>query len=607
MKTSLLKSFIAATLVWACLESLCARGWAQGTAFSYQGRLNDGAAPANGSYDLRFGVFDAATNGSQMGLSVTNAATAVSNGLFTVILDFGNQFPGANRWLEIAVRTNGAVAFTNLAPRQPLTATPYAVTAGNVTGPLNGAAIVSGTIGSAQLAAGAVTAAAIASNSIGNAQLSHHYLSGSVPFTSLPPHPVLFFPILRDYPVTFSTPFTTTPIITLALDTPHPALAGKGPLLITARNTNGFMFRVSSMPVGVEVVHNGNNGVRPTIRTVSGKPAVVGFGQVGFNLGLIYNRSLDADGDFPAPMLLPGGSYSGVYCLDLANGNPAITFIDALGGISYTRADDINGTNWPAETQIVTPATLGGSGKLLNGLMVNGNPAFAAANYTTNVYYLRADDDKGGSWGAPAVVFHATNNISAMSLAMVSGRPSIAVCAGQRIYFARANDTNGVSWPAFTVAVLPDTTNDVPIGSLTLLNVSSKPVIGYVGQIGINSPDFNLFVVQGSDVNGASWIAPQSAIQKSSSLPTPSFNLVNGVLCVAYTRDEVLHFSTSSFGGGVYLFSPPYDLEPAEGACSLETVDGQPAIAFYGNGALRFIRLGTPPPNSAVNWIAVEP
>jgi hypothetical protein len=26
---------------------------AQGTAFTYQGRLNDGASPANGSYDLR--------------------------------------------------------------------------------------------------------------------------------------------------------------------------------------------------------------------------------------------------------------------------------------------------------------------------------------------------------------------------------------------------------------------------------------------------------------------------------------------------------------------------------------------------------------------------
>ena len=58
----------------------------------------------------------------------------MTNGLFTVTLDFGNQFPGADRWLEIAVRTNGGVSFTPLAPRQPLTPTPYAVTAANFNG-----------------------------------------------------------------------------------------------------------------------------------------------------------------------------------------------------------------------------------------------------------------------------------------------------------------------------------------------------------------------------------------------------------------------------------------------------------------------------------------
>jgi hypothetical protein len=104
---------------------------AQGTVFTYQGRLNDGINPANGNYDLRFVLFDSGGGGSQQGPILTNSAT-VSNGLFTVTLDFGNQFPGAARWLEIAVRTNGAVSFFTLNPRQPLTPAPYAITAGNV-------------------------------------------------------------------------------------------------------------------------------------------------------------------------------------------------------------------------------------------------------------------------------------------------------------------------------------------------------------------------------------------------------------------------------------------------------------------------------------------
>src|SRR5215471_10593812 len=65
------------------------RASAQSTAFTYQGRLNNGANPANGLYDLGFAVYDAATGGTPQGSPFTNSATAVSNGLFTVTLDFG--------------------------------------------------------------------------------------------------------------------------------------------------------------------------------------------------------------------------------------------------------------------------------------------------------------------------------------------------------------------------------------------------------------------------------------------------------------------------------------------------------------------------------------
>lgn len=107
---------------------------AQGTAFTYQGKLTDGANAAGGTYDLIFSLWDAATGGAQVGTSVAKPATVISNGLFTVSLDFGSSFAGGNRWLEIGVRTNAANAYTTLAPRQPVTAAPYAVTAGTAMG-----------------------------------------------------------------------------------------------------------------------------------------------------------------------------------------------------------------------------------------------------------------------------------------------------------------------------------------------------------------------------------------------------------------------------------------------------------------------------------------
>ena len=104
--------------------------FAQGTAFTYQGQLTDGGGPASGTYDLRFALYDASIAGTQQGVALTNAATGVNNGLFTVTLDFGNQFPGADRWLEISVVTNGGT-FSTLAPRQQLTAAPYAIQSGS--------------------------------------------------------------------------------------------------------------------------------------------------------------------------------------------------------------------------------------------------------------------------------------------------------------------------------------------------------------------------------------------------------------------------------------------------------------------------------------------
>src|ERR1022692_3252304 len=76
---------------------------AQGTAFTYQGRLNDTGQPANGSYDLTFSLFNTSNGVGQISGTLTNSAVAVSNGLFTAILDFGANFPGADRWLEISV------------------------------------------------------------------------------------------------------------------------------------------------------------------------------------------------------------------------------------------------------------------------------------------------------------------------------------------------------------------------------------------------------------------------------------------------------------------------------------------------------------------------
>lgn len=98
------------------------------TAFTYQGRLTDRGAPANGVYDLRFRLFDAATGGAQVGATWLSLDVPVSGGYFTVELNFADYFDGEARWLEVEVRPGASTGnYTPLTPRTSLTGVPYAL------------------------------------------------------------------------------------------------------------------------------------------------------------------------------------------------------------------------------------------------------------------------------------------------------------------------------------------------------------------------------------------------------------------------------------------------------------------------------------------------
>ncbi|MEO7538645.1 MAG: hypothetical protein ABIV21_01330, partial [Pyrinomonadaceae bacterium] len=105
---------------------------AQTTEFTYQGKLNDGANPANAGYDMQFRLFDNpnAGQGTQFGSTLTKLAITVTSGIFAAQLDFGSAVfdAGADRYLEISIRPAGSTGgYTSLAPRSKVTASPYAV------------------------------------------------------------------------------------------------------------------------------------------------------------------------------------------------------------------------------------------------------------------------------------------------------------------------------------------------------------------------------------------------------------------------------------------------------------------------------------------------
>ena len=117
------------------LVLISASASAQTSSFTYQGKLSDGGIPASGNYDLQFTLWDSVSGGTQVGTPQTVSTVAVSNGIFTVSIDFGaSAFPGANRFLEIGARVSGGGSFTVLSPRQQITSTMYAVRSLNAGG-----------------------------------------------------------------------------------------------------------------------------------------------------------------------------------------------------------------------------------------------------------------------------------------------------------------------------------------------------------------------------------------------------------------------------------------------------------------------------------------
>ena len=141
-----------------------------GTAFTYQGRLTDGSNAANGSYDLDFALFAVPDGGSQLGISMTLIGHPVSNGLFTVTLDFGaSPFAGDARWLQIQVRTNGGRTpppFSLLTPRQQLTPSPNALYAASAGSAVTASNVAPFAITAGGIADGTITAGKLASGQV---------------------------------------------------------------------------------------------------------------------------------------------------------------------------------------------------------------------------------------------------------------------------------------------------------------------------------------------------------------------------------------------------------------------------------------------------------
>jgi hypothetical protein len=129
------RTLSAIFIVLSIVTAFAAFGVPVDPSWTYQGQLRRNGAAYNGTCDFQFSLWDAVSAGTQQGSTQPINGVNVVDGLFTVainILDFHGvpgltPFRGEARWLETSVQCSGDGGFTPLDPRQPITATPYAL------------------------------------------------------------------------------------------------------------------------------------------------------------------------------------------------------------------------------------------------------------------------------------------------------------------------------------------------------------------------------------------------------------------------------------------------------------------------------------------------
>jgi hypothetical protein len=121
-------AFATAVAVLAGSASSDTSAQTLGSGITYQGMFADNGVPASGTYDFEFALYTVATSGTAV-QTVTKSDVVVNGGLINTLVDFGAAtYDGQVKWIEVHVRPGASTgAYTTLAPRQALTAAPYAM------------------------------------------------------------------------------------------------------------------------------------------------------------------------------------------------------------------------------------------------------------------------------------------------------------------------------------------------------------------------------------------------------------------------------------------------------------------------------------------------
>ncbi len=293
----------------------------------------------------------------------------------------------------------------------------------------------------------------------------------------------------------------------LAVIKNHPAIVyynvGAAELrYIRASNTDG---QKASNWSNAHITLGGLALLKPCLLDCNGNPAIV---YTGASDNLYFRRATGASGsgdlltdwtDPQFPIVTSGVRKQPVF--RLVDGNPAVLFTTTTENLRYMRATSATGASsldWGSTNILITG--MDHVGESVDLAIVDGQPAVTWLDVDSEkVKYMRADSSTGtavGDWTTQITLLAATGVGNCLSMAVLSGRPALAIADSQNIGFIRytwASDALGSSWPVPkpAVSIFDGGAN----GPFSLADVGGLPAISYHSEaydcLGFAVPDLD--------------------------------------------------------------------------------------------------------------------
>lgn len=457
----------------------------------------------------------------------------------------------------------------------------------------------------------ALHAASVAPGSIGQEALATPYQTGEVAIHTLTSQGATFFLNERviELAVNFSPAFGAPPFLTSNLTFAEPLATLGSSVQVMQSNPADALLRLT-----VPLVHQGT-GVsigRHGAAMVQGTPAVAG--RAGTDL--VFARAADAFGqNWQDPVNVGPTSVTTRIALAVIGDRPAIAYSTSnSSALFFVRANDSAGATWGTPETVVTAAA-GASLTILHLADVNGRPAIT---YESNSFdqefgettlmarYIVASNTTGTSWESPFTLFndfYSGLGFSTQAKIIIADTlPAVVYQSPTGFQIRRASNIFGTSWGA------PVEVENLPFDHVTRAFdagiISGNPAVAYAHP---DSP--SLRFKRAMDNLGSSWPGVYRSLHSGAvTVNSVALAEVSGSPAVAFVEagfsGPFFYRRASNSDGSSWLSTSP-DLRNSAhsgGAVSLLSVEGEPAI-LYGDRYLRSGQL----PVGILRWFAVGP